>query len=128
MSDTPRTDRETMQDGYGPEVVHADLARQLERELAKQIDCNSYLGETCNQLETQLAEATAPLARQLDEVNNLNELLSLRLIGLEARLADLKRDVARAVWVKNSKGEWDVCSTGLEQRLKAINIEPKVEQ
>ena len=35
MSDTPRTDRETMQDGYGPEVVHADLARQLERELAE---------------------------------------------------------------------------------------------
>jgi len=54
MSDTPRTDAESFPDfENGGDVVLAEFARALERELAQSIEANTGLMKACNQMERE---------------------------------------------------------------------------
>jgi len=58
MSDTPRTDAESFSTVYQGELVHADFARQLERELAEAREQRDTLAEACRKIDDILPSGT----------------------------------------------------------------------
>lgn len=91
MSDTPRTDAGAFPfpEGEGVcEVVYAEVARALERELAQQkADYEAYIegiGAACASLRAELAEAVGRIVELSTEINRARDAVPDReeLVGL----------------------------------------------
>lgn len=92
MSDTPRTDNEAWSEGSSvPELVTAELARQLERELtaAREELANAQdKADAAVWALTRVQEENAPLKAEL--------LVQARLLGMSGeREADLRGEIER---------------------------------
>jgi predicted RNase H-like nuclease (RuvC/YqgF family) len=96
---TPLTDAEVMKTCYWDGLfVSAKFARDLERQLEKQKDNNSYLSHSCDELERQL-EIIEEQKWHIKALKAACLHYKLKNKDLERQLAEARKDTERLVWL-----------------------------